>query len=124
MPEEISPEAVIAFAVLDAKQSGKALQIEDISKLFFEVRQKGLDEVEKVALQRVDGGFYSEDVEAFFGRLLATEYATARSPITVLDKGIRLCRSILESEMEAHPEPLKKVAAALGFEVPKLLALG
>jgi len=113
MAEEISPEAIMAFAVLQSKRS---LQIEDVSRLFFEIRQKGLEEVEKVALRRVPGGFYSDDVEAFFGRLLAAGFATARSPITVLENGKALCKAILEKERELHPAALEKVALTLGFD--------
>lgn len=117
MAAEISPEAIMAFAILKAKRTNRPLLIEDVSKLFFEARQKGLEEVEKVALRRVPGGFYSEDVEAFFGRLLAAEYATIRSPLDVREGGLQLCQDILAKEMKDNPRALAKVAQALGFDV-------
>jgi hypothetical protein len=117
MANEISPEAIMAFALLKARRSGDPVQIEGLSKLFFEIRQRGLEEVERVALRRVPGGFYSEDVEAFLGRLLAAGYARARSPVTVDDNGENLCKEILRSEMESHPDALRRVADALGFEM-------
>jgi hypothetical protein len=114
---EISPEAIIAFAVVDAVRSRKKIEIADLSGLFFEIRRKGLDEVEKVALRRLpEGGYYSDDVEAFLGRLLAAGYAKARSPVDVEVSGVELCKEILQQEMESHPEALKKVAVALGFQ--------
>ena len=116
MAAEISPEAIMAFAILKAKESNTPLLIEDVSKLFFEARQKGLEEVEKVALRRVPGGFYSEDVEAFFGRLLAADYARKRSPLEVQESGVELCRAILAKEMQGNPRALTKVAQALGFD--------
>ncbi len=116
MAAEISPEAIMAFAILKAKSTNSPLLIEDVSKLFFEARQKGLEEVEKVALRRVPGGFYSEDVEAFFGRLLAADYASKRSPLDVQASGVELCRAILEREAQGNPLALAKVAQALGFD--------
>lgn len=119
MAAEISPEAIMAFAILKAPTN--QLRVEDVSKLFFEARQKGLEEVERVALRRVPGGFYSEDVEAFFGRLLAADYATKRSPLTVEESGLQLCRAILAKEKESNPQALAKVAQALGFDMTEAI---
>lgn len=114
MPHEISPEAIMAFALLHA--GPKPIRIEDVSKFFFEVRQKGLDDdVERVALRRVPGGFYSDDVEAFLGRLLDGPYAVARSPVELTEQGTALCWEIVQKELDAHPKELRRVAEALGF---------
>lgn len=118
MPQAITPEAVMAIAVLKANQAGRPLEIEDISGLFVELKNSGVP-VGEVALRKVPGAFYSEDVEAFVGRLLAAgdSYATARSPIKFEQDGLRICRTILHREFEDNEENLAKLASALGFDL-------
>ena len=116
MGTPVSPEAIMACAVLRATTAKQDLLIEHISDLFVQIREKGL-EVEKVALRRIPGGVYSEDVEAFVGRLLAAGYAVARSPIDVRDRGLRICKEIIKEELESSPENFPKVAKALGFDI-------
>jgi hypothetical protein len=117
MDYEISPEAIMAIAVIAADRSEKEIKIEDVSRLFFEIRQRGFNEVERVALRRVPGGsYYSDDVDAFFGRLLAAGYARQRSPVRVEPAGVGLCREILNKEMESHSEALSRIAKSLGLE--------
>jgi hypothetical protein len=117
MDYEISPEAIMAIAVIEADRSKKEIRIEDVSRLFFEISQRGLNEVERVALRKVpEGSYYSDDVDAFFGRLLAAGYATQRSPVRVAQAGVDLCKEILNKEMESHSSSLGRVAKSLGLE--------
>jgi hypothetical protein len=58
MEQPVSPEAVIALTLLNRD---KPLEIKDISAKFLEIREKNLP-VGKVALRRIPGGVYSEDV--------------------------------------------------------------
>jgi hypothetical protein len=113
----ISPEAVMAFAIIDATQAHKDVLIENVSGLFARLRQEKIEDVGRVALRRLPHGVYSEDVEAFFGRLLAGGFAEARSPLKVNDQGLQLCQELLEEESQAHAEAFKKVAQVLGFDL-------
>ncbi len=115
MKEPVAPESIIALALLKARASDTSIRIEEVSSLFGEARKRGL-EMEKVALRRVPGGLYSEDVEAFAGRLFAAGYAKARSPITLEPKGVRICEEIVEEELRHNPDTLRAVASALGLE--------
>ena len=119
MATTISPVAVMAMAVWDAnaKDPNAQVQIEDISKLFAELRDKGL-EVKNVALRIVPGGLYSEDVEAFIGGLLAGGYATASSPITIKKpEGLDICKEIITRAYKRDSAATEKVAAALNLDI-------
>ena len=58
----------------------------------------------------------SEDVEAFFGRLLSADYATARSPLKVNESGLALCRELIDEERQSNPAAFDKVLGILGFD--------
>ena len=116
MNAQISPEAVMAYAILAARQGGEPVLIEKVSSLFAKLRENKIDEVGKRRIRKVPHGLYSEDVEAFFGRLLAGAFAQARSPLDVNERGFELCSELID-EYEAHPEALKRVATALGFDL-------
>jgi hypothetical protein len=107
----------MACAIVAAKRANEPVLIEKVSGLFAKLRQENIEEVGSVALRRLPHGLYSEDVEAFFGRLLAGGFATARSPLLVNDEGVQLCQELIEEESESHPEALNRVAAALGFDL-------
>ena len=118
MTAAISPESVMACGIIATRNANKNIRIEDISALFYTLHQRGVEGVGRVALRRVPSGFYSEDVEAFFGRLLAGGFAEAFSPLKVGDEGIRLCMEMVNEEMQSHPEAFRQVAEVLGFDVP------
>src|SRR6266852_2857135 len=117
----ISPESVMAYGIIAIRNSKKTIRIEDVSALFDTLHQRGVEEVGRVALRRIPSGFYSEDVEAFFGRLLAGGFADAFSPLAVKEEGMQLCREMVNEEMESHPEAFRKVAEVLGFD-PSLVS--
>src|SRR5437660_65784 len=117
MVAAISPETIMAYAIITATRAKQPVLIENVSSLFAKLRQEKVDEVGRVALRRTPRGLYSEDVEAFFGRLLASGFANARSPLTPNEKGIELCREIITEESQSHPETLRKVAQLLGFDL-------
>ena len=116
MVSPVSPEAIMACAVIEWRKANRDLLIEDVSELFGKIRERGLP-VERVALRRIPGGLYSEDVEAFVGRLLAAGYASARSPIIVHDRGLEICKEIVKEELESSPETFPEVARSLGFDI-------
>lgn len=102
MANRLTPETVIAMAVLQAAQAGADLEIEDISAKFIELEREGFD-ISGLSLRYVPGGVYSEDVEAFIGRLLAVGYAKQRSPIRIRPAGLELCRKIVARGLEEDP---------------------
>src|SRR5438067_9270564 len=97
MSISVSPQSIIALSVLTANKRRKKIEIESISHLLFELKSRGVN-VGDIAFRRVPHGVYSEDVEAFFGRLLAAGYARARSPLELFDEGIRVCHTIVDTE--------------------------
>jgi hypothetical protein len=110
----VSPQAIMAAAVLDANRRGVLLEVEQISKLFLDLEKSGIG-VGQIALRKVPGGVYSEDAEAFVGRFLAAGYAQARSPIKFKEKGIEVCKSIVEKEYERNRGNLGTALSALGL---------
>lgn len=117
MTTPLSPEAVMACAIIAARHANEPVLIERVSGLFARLRQEKIEGVGKVALRRLPHGLYSEDVEAFFGRLLAAGFAKAFSPLDVNEEGLELCQELIAEESESHPEVLKSVAQALGFDL-------
>lgn len=107
----------MACAILTKKRTNEPVRIEDISGLFAQLREANIEDVGKVALRRRPHGLYSEDVEAFFGRLLAAGFAQAFSPLVVSEEGLQLCQELVIEEDEKHPEALNKVAELLGFDL-------
>ncbi len=117
MTTVLSPETVMACAIITAKHTNEPVLIDKVSGLFAKLRQENIEEVGKVALRRRPHGLYSEDVEAFFGRLLAAGFAKAFSPLEVNEEGFQLCQELIAEESESHPEALEKVARVLGFDL-------
>jgi hypothetical protein len=116
----LSPETVMACAIKSAWLANEAVLIENVSRLFADLRRAGVEEVGPVALRRMPHGLYSEDVEAFFGRLLAGRFATATSPLRINDEGLQLCQELIDEESKSHPEALEKIAKVLGFDLSLL----
>jgi hypothetical protein len=114
----VSPQAIMAEAVLEAHNKGFLLEVEGMSKLFLDLKKKGII-LGEIALRKVPGGVYSEDAEAFVGSFLAAGYAEARSPIKFLDPGLKICRDIVQKEIAENFENLQAAFSALGFEAPK-----
>jgi hypothetical protein len=120
MVAPISPEAVIAIEVLKAQQEGRKLEIEDISRHFLELQSQAIP-LRPVSLRTVPDGVYSDDVEAFVGRLLAAGYARARSPIDFRPDGLRICRSIVEGEYRRNPKDLRALAQVMDFDLSTVM---
>jgi hypothetical protein len=118
----VSPQAIMAEAVLDATKKGRTLEVEEMSRLFLDLKKKGVP-LGEIALRKVPGGVYSEDAEAFVGRFLAAGYAEARSPIKFSERGLEICRDIVQKEIAENLENLQVAFSALGFETPKPLAV-
>jgi hypothetical protein len=113
----LAPETVMACAIKVLTHTGKPVLIEEVSGLFATLRREHIEDVGKVALRRVPHGLYSEDVEAFFGRLLASDLAKACSPLTVTPQGLQLCQELIDEENQSHPDAFAKVAKALGYDL-------
>jgi len=110
----------MAYAILTTIKAGRPVLIEDVSSLFAKLRQENIAAVGNVALRRTPRGLYSEDVEAFFGRLLAGGFATARGPLHPNENDMTLCTEIVNEESQSHPEALLQVAQVLGFDLSLL----
>jgi len=118
LARSVSPQAIMAAAVLNANAKGASLDIESVSKLFLELEQEGIG-LGEIALRKVPGGVYSDDAEAFVGRFLAAGYATARSPITFNEEGVEICKKIVEKESSKNSANLQAALSVLGISVPE-----
>jgi hypothetical protein len=112
----IRHEALLAAVIMAAlsKQSSERLpDIEYISSLLFQLKNKGID-LGEIALRRVPGGFYSEDVETFIGHYLAAGYATQFSPVNLTDKGRQLLAETIAEERKDNLSAVQRIEAVLG----------
>jgi hypothetical protein len=107
----IGKDLIIAAALVTALSASGRSSVEDISSLLFKLKNAGVD-LGDIALRRVPGGFYSEDVEALIGRYVAAgyaDYAEEVSLIILTDKGRQLLAEIVGDEREENPSALQQV---------------
>ena len=112
----IRHEVLLAAAIMTAspEQSSADLpSIEYISSLLFRLKERGI-ELGEIALRRVPGGFYSEDIEALVGHYLAAGYATQLSPVKLTDRGRQLLAEIIAEERKENPSALERIESILG----------
>jgi hypothetical protein len=103
---------VLLAAVIMAASSKHASSIEDISSLLFQLKERGID-LGEIALRRVPGGFYSEDVETLLGHYLAAGYAKQLSPVTLTDQGKQVLSEIISEERSENRSAIEQMEAVL-----------
>ncbi len=86
--------------------------IERISSLLFRLKKAGVD-LGEIALRRIPGGFYSEDVETFIGHYLAAGYATQLSPLSLTDKGKEVLEETIADERKENPDLVQRIEGIL-----------
>ena len=104
---------VLLTAAIMAASSKKASSIEDISSLLIQLKKSGID-LGEIALRRVPGGFYSEDVETLLGHCLAAGYATHLSPVKLTPEGKKVLSDILTKERSENRGAIEQIEAVLG----------
>jgi hypothetical protein len=107
-------EVLLAAVVLSAiSQPNETLaRIEDISSQLFKLRDAGID-IGDIALRRIPGGFYSDDIEMLIGHYLAAGYASQRSPVRLTDRGREVLDKMLDTERRDNPGSLATIEAIL-----------
>jgi hypothetical protein len=104
--------AEVVNAALPKHGSDELPSIERISSLLFGLKKAGID-LGEIALRRVPGGFYSEDVETFVGHYLAAGYATQFSPVTLTDRGKEVLAETIAEERKENPGVLEQIESIL-----------
>lgn len=104
--------AAAVMAALKQRETGPSPKIEDISSLLYKLKNAGVD-LGDIALRRVPGGFYSEDIENLIGHYLAAGYATQESPVELTEKGKRALSEIIETERRDNPGAMRQIESAL-----------
>jgi hypothetical protein len=87
--------------------------IEEISSRLFQLKKHGID-LGEIALRRVPGGFYSEDIETLVGHYLAAGYAKQMSPVTLTDQGKQVLSEIISEERNENRSAIEQIEAVLG----------
>jgi hypothetical protein len=100
--------AKVVDAALPKHGSDELPSIERISFLLFELKKADID-LGEIALRRVPGGFYSEDVETFVGHYLAAGYAEQLSPVKLTDRGKVVLAETIAEERRDNPEVLRRI---------------
>lgn len=83
----------------------------DISDTLFTLMNSGF-KFRDLGFRKIPGGYYSEDVEGFVGRMLSMGYATERSPIRLTESGRAFCQKIVAAEGDR--EEVARLREALG----------
>jgi hypothetical protein len=96
--DSTSAMALVLQLTTDASYSNRPL-VRDVSDIFFRLKQRGV-RFRDIALRKIPGGFYSEDVEGFVGQLLSMGYASERSPIKLTETGKAFCGKIVQEEKD------------------------
>jgi hypothetical protein len=94
--DSTSAMALVLQLTTDAAYINRPL-VRDVSDIFFRLKQRGV-RLKDIALRKIPGGFYSEDVEGFVGELLSMGYASERSPIKLTEDGKQFCGKIVREE--------------------------
>jgi hypothetical protein len=108
----IRQDVLLAAAILAAAPK-KDADIEYISSLLYRLKESDID-LGEIALRRVPGGFYSEDVESLLGHYLAADYATQFSPVTLTEQGKRVLSDIIADERRENHKAVEQIEAVLG----------
>ena len=108
----IRQDVLLAAAIM-AASSEHASSIEDISFRLFQLKKKGID-LGEIALRRVPGGFYSEDVETLLGHYLAAGYAKQLSPVELTAQGKQALSQIISDERSENLSAIEQIEAVLG----------
>ena len=104
--------AEVVNAALPKEGSDQLPSIERISFFLYELKKAGVD-LGEIALRRVPGGFYSEDVETFIGHYLAAGYANQLSPVNLTETGRRMLTETIAEERKENPNVVQKVEEIL-----------
>ncbi|MEW6266457.1 MAG: hypothetical protein AB1641_25575 [Thermodesulfobacteriota bacterium] len=103
----MKPEIIIAMLLLE-KIDKEDVNVKTLSNSIALLKKRGLD-VSNISLRNVPGGYYSDEVESFIGRLLLFNYAQQRSPIKLSSEGKELCNNISEKAKTEHPYEVDKI---------------
>jgi hypothetical protein len=109
----ITRHDVLLAAAIMAASPNQDSSIEDISSFLFKLKNRGID-LGDIALRRVPGGFYSEDIEALLGHYLAAGYATHLSPVRLTDEGKQVLSDIISNERRENRSAIEQIEAVLG----------
>jgi hypothetical protein len=104
---------VLLAAAIVAASSKPSWGIEDVSSLLFRLKEQGI-ELGEIALRRVPGGFYSEDVETLLGHYLAAGYAMQLSPVTLTPQGKDVLLGIISEERIDNQIAIDRIEEVLG----------
>lgn len=104
--------AEVVNTALSKHGSDEVPSIERISSLLFGLKKAGVD-LGEIALRRIPGGFYSEDVETFIGHYLAAGYATQLSPLNLTDRGKEVLAETIADERKENPDLLQRIEGIL-----------
>ncbi|HXX18666.1 MAG TPA: hypothetical protein VEJ46_04635 [Candidatus Acidoferrum sp.] len=112
-------EGLMALAILATinSQAQQPATIETVSERLFRLREGGV-EIGEIALRRIPGGYYSEDLENLVGRYIASGYAEQRSPIKFNEAGIRLLEDVVSEQASESPDFAARAAKILGLKLP------
>jgi len=111
----ISAELITATAHSFAERHMVRLTLEDISGIIVEL-QKSQPQLKTygIAMRRVPHGYYSEDIEAFFGRLCGSDYAKAQEGgVRLNDKDWKLYQEIIGEFFSEHPLVFLEFASSI-----------
>lgn len=123
-------EVIASLVVLEARGRGQTTTIEDISGALALLHDSGIHL--NVALRRVPrgsragrfpAGYYSEDVEAFAGRLSMGGYGGRgeKGTFNLEAEGARLCAEIIRDSGKENPEDLRVVIEHLDVDLLAVL---
>ena len=92
----ITTELIVVIAHFLAARHNLLLTLEDVSGIIVRLQESRPKlRIHEIAMRRVPHGYYSEDVEAFFGRLIGGGYADSeKGGIKLNDKGLKIFQEI------------------------------
>jgi hypothetical protein len=108
----VKQDALLAATILFAFRRQSEAEIEDISRLLYQLRNSEID-IGEIDLRRIPGGFYSEYVEILFSHYLDSGFVDQKSPLKLKPQGLELLKEVVDEERKQNPEGLKRVEEIL-----------
>jgi hypothetical protein len=111
---KVRPAEVMASIIYSAPNA----DIKQLSKKIIELKEQGIRP--DLAIRRIPGGYYSEDLDQYISLLLAFGDAIKRSPLQLTEKGRENIKKIIKDAYKREPEEMQKILSVLKLDIKKI----
>jgi hypothetical protein len=93
--------------------------IKQLSQKVIELKEKGIEP--DLAIRKIPGGYYSEDIAQYISLLCSYGYVKSLSPLKLTAIGKKNIRKVIEDAYNREPKEMQKILSALKLNIKKIL---